>query len=525
MTARFSQILCLLAAFATAVILSNVALLDFYISNADELEGPAGVVRYAESAIGIVALSAALMKLLLPNFALWRILLAVGVTAFVFCSYHETKALQKTLVLSREGWLALPWVIITITAGLIALVSLRRPAAVSVILILSIAFAAPSAVRAIALLAKSQGSQKSSNEFAASANRNRISPSIYWIVLDGYPRRDVLKDSFGFDNGGFLQTLGKLDFTVLERSFSNFPITAYSISSTLTMDYTVRTSGDEIQPIPINDLYPVIEGKGRVVSRLKAAGYNYVHFENGYDYLTRCAMGEPRCVRGKEGLNELDVAILSNTPIIDLVTDFEKMTGKADAPLFAWGGVDDLGAKLSAIQQTPAPFFLYAHVLAPHPPMRFRADCSARPAEPDLQAWSPTARPAFIDQLRCTNAQTEILLRRIVRSDPGAIVILQSDHGTAFNGQFAKPPMDWSDVDLHERFGVLNAMRLPAECRNNLRPDLTLVDTFPLVLSCLSGEGFQRHKPRFFVTPYDDSPDFGRVFEYTPDRVQAGLEH
>ena len=201
------------------------------------------------------------------------------------------------------------------------------------------------------------------------------------------------------------------------------------------------------------------------------------------------------------------------------------MTGKADAPLFAWGGVDDLGAKLGVIQQTPAPFFLYAHVLAPHPPMRFRADCSARPAEPDLQAWNPAGRPAFVDQLRCTNAQAEILLQRIVRSDPAAILILQSDHGTAFNGQFAKPPTEWSDADLHERFGALNAMRLPAECRDKLRPDLTLIDTFPLVLSCLTGEEFQRQPPRFFVTPYDDSPDFGRAFEYPPDRVQAGLGH
>ena len=522
MTARSRQFLLVVAAFAAAVILANVALLEFYVTNAHALEGPARLARHAGGAIAIVALGAGVLKLLLPRLALWRILLAVGVAALVFCSYHEIKTLQKMLEFGGAGWLAPLWTAVSIVAGVVALVSFRRPAAVPIILILSVAYIVPSTVQAVVLFVKSQRSKGSSYDLA-SADHTRISPNIYWIVLDGYPRRDVLKENFGFDNSGFLQSLETMGFKVLEGSLSNFPITAYSISSTLSMDYTVRAIGDKIQPFPLDDLYPVIKGKGPVVSRFKAAGYSYVHFENGYDYLTKCAMDEPRCVHGKEGLSELDVAILSNTPIIDLVTDFEEVTGKSDVPLFAWGGVDDLSAKLSAIQQTPAPFFLYAHVLAPHPPMRFRADCSARPAEPDLQAWNPAARPAFIDQLRCTNAQAEILLQRIVRSDPAAIVILQSDHGTAFNGQFAKPPTEWSDADLHERFGALNAMRLPVECRDNLRPDLTLVDTFPLVLSCLTGEGFRRHSPRFFVTPYDDSPDFGRVYEYPSGRVQAGL--
>ena len=45
--------------------------------------------------------------------------------------------------------------------------------------------------------------------------------------------------------------------------------------------------------------------------------------------------------------------------------------------------------------------------------------------------------------------------------------------------------------------------------------DLTLIDTFPLVLSCLTGNHFTRHSPkRFFVTPYEDSQDFGDLFEY-----------
>ena len=111
-------------------------------------------------------------------------------------------------------------------------------------------------------------------------------------------------------------------------------------------------------------------------------------------------------------------------------------------------------------------------------------------------------------------------MQKIVQSDAEALIILQSDHGTAFRGQFKKAPTEWSGADLHERFGVLNAMRLPKQCRAAEADDITLVDTFPLVFSCLTGSRFERHLPRFFVTPYDDTADFGRAVEYPPERVR-----
>jgi len=65
----------------------------------------------------------------------------------------------------------------------------------------------------------------------------------------------------------------------------------------------------------------------------------------------------------------------------------------------------------------PSPFFLYAHVLAPHPPIRFRSDCSFRPAD-RISALESEARPAFIEQLGCINVQTAALLHDIISTDP-----------------------------------------------------------------------------------------------------------
>jgi hypothetical protein len=515
------DILILVGSMVATVVLSTTALLDFYALNAHELMSATRVVHYAEGTLAAVVVCAGCLRLLLPGFAAWRCLLATGLATFTFYSYDEMERLLRALKVPLGGWLPLSWLAATIAVGVLALIFLRHPRSISVLLVLSMAFSAPSVGGIFAVLANEHRPQSASNEPGEFTAGIRISPNIYWIVLDGYPRQDVLQKDFAFDNSGFVQSLTSLGFTILDRSLSNFPATAYSISSTLSMDYAARAIGERVALFPIEDMYPIVRGKSRTVSSLKGAGYSYVHFENGYDYLTHCGADEPRCVHGNVGLDELDTAILSNTPIIDLIVDWEKLKGKLHSAPFAWGGVEDLTVKLDTIRTTPSPFFLYAHVLAPHPPIRFRSDCSFRPAEPDLQGWNATARPAFIEQLECVNSQTLTLPQGVVQSDPGALIILQSDHGTAFNGQFEKPPTGWLDRDLQERFGVLNALRLPETCRASAVSDLTLVDTFPLVLSCLTGGEFKRHSPRFFVTPYEDSKDFGHVAEYPAYRLQA----
>ncbi|WP_249144426.1 sulfatase-like hydrolase/transferase [Bradyrhizobium lablabi] len=438
---------------------------------------------------------------------------------FVFCSYGALVAPHRVPGTRPDAWLPLSWIALAIAIGILALICLRRPAAVSVLLVASAAFAAPPVVRIATAFAGEHRAQ-AVVDGADGPSRRRLSPDIYWIVLDGYPRQDVLQDVFAFDDSSFIRSLTALDFIVLGKSRANFPITINSISSTLNMDYTIQGDGAGLKPFPEAELYSIIKGKSRAVARLKALGYSYVHFENGYDYLTGCGAEEAKCVHGNTGLDELDTAILSNTPIIDLILHWDNPEGRLEAATFAWGGVADLTSKLDEIRRTRAPFFLYAHIMAPHPPMRFHADCSFRFTDPDLQGWNAAARPAFIEQLNCVNTQTLTMLGRLLQSDPGALVALQSDHGTAFNGQFNKPPADWSDDDLHERFGALNALRLPAPCRASAAADLTLVDTFPLILSCLTGDEFKRHTPRFFVTPYDNSEAYGHAYEYAADRIR-----
>ena len=47
-------------------------------------------------------------------------------------------------------------------------------------------------------------------------------PDIYYIILDGYVRDDVLKDLFAYDNSGLIEYLRGRGFFVAEQSRSNY---------------------------------------------------------------------------------------------------------------------------------------------------------------------------------------------------------------------------------------------------------------------------------------------------------------
>ena len=80
---------------------------------------------------------------------------------------------------------------------------------------------------------------------------------------------------------------------------------------------------------PLAVLYPVVRGGNTVVNTMRAMGYRYIHFQNGYDNLTQCPVDGAICIKGNVGsgseklrLDEFDIAILSRTPLIEAMAAF-----------------------------------------------------------------------------------------------------------------------------------------------------------------------------------------------------------
>ncbi len=299
-------------------------------------------------------------------------------------------------------------------------------------------------------------------------------PNIYYFVLDEYARDDQLLALTGFDNSAFRSELRDRGFIVSERARSSYNFTELSLSSTLSMEPTA-TEPDDVAA-GVRHLQELITGRPPVVEQLRAAGYQYVFSPAGTVGWSICSLEvADRCIAPDESgltLGEAELSLLATTPLDEL----DLLRPAYTDPVYV---VEELGQ----LEGLDGPTFLFAHVLMPHTPYRYDADCSPR---------SPSMEPdgaRYAEQVRCTNLLVLEAIDRIVAQDPTALIVLQSDHG----GPLTRPAWtkrldEWSDVDLVDRLAVQSAIRLPERCADLVPDDLAIVNTFRIVFGCLADE-------------------------------------
>ncbi len=140
-------------------------------------------------------------------------------------------------------------------------------------------------------------------------------PNIYFIVLDGYARADVLRERYGFDNGPFLDFLRQRGFYVADRSSANYFTTLMSLPATLNMDYLdplARAAGRQC-----SDVKPAVAyvERNRVCRLLRAAGYRTVANYCGW---SDWEMSSADLFQGRPVLGNFERQVLEWTPLAAL---------------------------------------------------------------------------------------------------------------------------------------------------------------------------------------------------------------
>jgi hypothetical protein len=149
--------------------------------------------------------------------------------------------------------------------------------------------------------------------------------------------------------------------------------------------------------------------------------------------------------------------------------------------------------KVPEMAEISSPTFVFAHLIAPHPPFVFGA--YGEPVQPNRQ-FSGAEGSDFLSlggttgeyirdykrQLIYTNEKTKEMIDRIISNSPEPpVIILQSDHGPA-------SALDWenisnTDLSLKERMCILNAYYLPDCDHAQLYDEITPVNTFRVVFN------------------------------------------
>ncbi|MHC5537918.1 hypothetical protein ACYOEI_06770 [Singulisphaera rosea] len=312
----------------------------------------------------------------------------------------------------------------------------------------------------------------------------RKRPDVYYIILDGFARGDILREMFAYDLDPFLEHLEGKGFYVARRSTSNYCQTPLSLTSSL--------NGRHLQgliPPSSQDTSQLTDwiAKGAVGKTFQGYGYKSVSYSSGFEQTENPSADEYRSLTPYiSGFHHM---LLTMTPFSGLHSN--PLAG-LDSYLICRKRTLYILDTIADITADPAPTFTFAHILCPHPPFVFGEDGE------DI---SPHGTQFYLSDGRLYKAhygglnnyitgyrkQAAYMVKRVqaviddilARSPEPPIIILQSDHGSGSG--LDTESLEGSDVK--ERMSILNAYYFPEKKYDRLYDRISPVNSFRVLFN------------------------------------------
>ncbi len=305
-------------------------------------------------------------------------------------------------------------------------------------------------------------------------------PDIYYIILDAYARSDIFQEMYHFENQEFIDFLKERGFFVAEKSRTNYPQTALSVASSLNFHYIDQLL--KIRDIDSDDRSPLadlIRGN-QVFSLLKKNGYTTTTFSSGKSETE--IKDADRYLSPRWSFSEFQNLLINSTPLPLILRRLQYQLHRKRI-LFILNHLGNLSVKNH-------PVFVFAHILAPHPPFVFGE--SGQPVQPNRN-FSYGDGPHFLQnasrleyvegykkEVLFLNEKLKEAIRTILSNSPiPPLIILQSDHGPGSR-------LDWShmeNTDFRERMSNFLACYLPDTEKKIFYQSITPVNLFRIILN------------------------------------------
>jgi len=311
-------------------------------------------------------------------------------------------------------------------------------------------------------------------------------PDIYYIVFDAYSSSQLLQNLYGYSNLHVVNELKDKNFIIIPNSRSNYNYTAFSVGSTLSMNYiekvdTINRTLDRTYLQALKLVY-----NNRLVPFLRDNGYKVFNHSlfNIKSFPTTLKDFDPWGIRetfdqynllfkitqdiGHMFPGRLKEILVKNPYYVNSPENRNRLDSTVYHNLLQ-----------SINLKTNEPKFIYAHFLNPHPP--FFYDSLGKILTPDAYG-----KEGYIHQVATVNRIIEKLTDSILNNaQRPLVIILQADHGYSYIPAPKKPEM----------FSNLNAIYFSNKDYKQFHDSVTNVNTFRIILNT------------FFNTRYELLPD------------------
>lgn len=313
-------------------------------------------------------------------------------------------------------------------------------------------------------------------------------PNVYFIILDGYGGQKALEEFYTVKNSSFISFLEDQGFWVSKASRSNYMRTVLSLPATLNMEYLDEfIEMNELEESKDERPFAYLLRWNYVKGFLMNMGYESVGISSGFAGWDMIGADHFLNQRN-DGMNQFRAMLHSHTPVYPILRElafedpFAKHRELQIQTIEAIGDIPDM---------FDTPIFTFAHILSPHPPFVFDADGELiHPREPRFHLGDGTYvvgatmdvseyRMQYIAQMAALNRLLEVTIRKLREKDPGAIIIIQGDHGPGAQ-------LVWGSIEetnLLERSSILNAIYLPKQDYDDLYDTMSSVNTFRFIFN------------------------------------------
>ena len=302
-------------------------------------------------------------------------------------------------------------------------------------------------------------------------------PDIYWILLDGHSRSDILRQYFDDDNSAFIRELENMGFYVASCSQSNYPSTKFSVISLMNANYLPSIPG------VVSGLPPLYSSL--VIQTVRSKGYSVIAFENrskGHFELRE----DMRISRNQLAFGNIDLfgglsefeTMLARTSLLRLIYDMPQLVPGLNPQILQqaeyyehFQQVHFILDKLPDLPRMDRPRFVFTHILVPHQPYIFTPSGDFY--------WAADAVEGYRSNTQFIDARIVPTLKKIIEgSRTPPIIIVQGDHGSSIGD------------DPRVRMSILNAYYVDEATRADLYPTITPVNSFRIIFNHYFGTNY-----------------------------------
>lgn len=348
-------------------------------------------------------------------------------------------------------------------------------------------------------------------------------PDIYYFVLDGYGRDDVLRSDYAFDNTPFISDLEARGFYVARQAVSNYPVTLASISSTLNFTYLQDVVGEQLGDLTDRRFLRELMQDSRAVRLLKSAGYSIVSFSSEY---SEAQIGSfDREMREWWFPNQFVIGMAQMTPIPAILGALGK---PVLYDLHRYRTLYPLERMKDAVA-LDGPKFVYAHLYYGHPPFVFGPG-GGKVSESWDYTWDDGSRlldenddqrrkyiESYAGQVGYLNGRLRETIDTILAgSKQTPIIVIHGDHGPG--SRYSTESLE--NTDVRERYSIFYAALLPAGGAEELYPSISPINGMRVLFNRYFDAGYPLLEDASYFNP------FMTPYHYTPvERHRADVSH